>query len=767
MKVIEVKNLSKKYKNLEVIKDISFSIEEGETLVILGASGSGKSTILRCINNLEKIDKGNIIINGRSMIKEEKKGKIIYNDKEILNKINLDIGMVFQDFNLFPHLSVKENIMLAPIEVLKKNREEAEKIAIELLKKMDLLDKKDEYPCSLSGGQKQRVSIARCLAIDPKIICMDEPTSSLDPELVGEVLKVIKKLAKEKRTMIIVTHEIKFAEEVADRIIFMDSGKIVEEGSPKDVIKNPREKRTQEFLKRYIKLEAEIINKKRYIKRKNKSKKEDMMEDNEDVTKKKIKNEKINEVDLKEQKELNNIEPKEVIKFFREISYIPRKSGNEEKIKDYLVDFAKKRNFEYFVDEYFNVIIKRKSEENKKTIAFQAHTDMICEKRDDIEHDFSKDPIKLIVDGDYLRADGTTLGADNGIGVAQILALLDSDKFKNINIEGIFTVQEETTMIGAKEIDLSKLESNKIISLDGGREGKILVGSANCLEWSTRIKKEYEYNLGDYTGFKLIYKNFKGGHSGGNIDDEKRGNPIKLGIDILKQAEDVYIKEISGGSRVNVIPRDFCVEFFMKKEKLNKVKEFIKKQKELYENVIIEIAEKNEINKKAFTRDITNRIIDFIYNYENGVLEKVNKAVILSCNMATVKEDEDYINIEYSTRANDLNLRDIYLKRLNKLIEKNNLEIIWRQELKGVSQKIDNELINLCNRAYKNLYGKDLEKMIRQAVVEGGFFKDKIKDLEYVCLGPDTEDVHSPNERLSISSLKRTWKVLEEILKIY
>ena len=198
MKVIEVKNLSKKYKNLEVIKDISFSIEEGETLVILGASGSGKSTILRCINNLEKIDKGNIIINGRSMIKEEKKGKIIYNDKEILNKINLDIGMVFQDFNLFPHLSVKENIMLAPIEVLKKNREEAEKIAIELLKKMDLLDKKDEYPCSLSGGQKQRVSIARCLAIDPKIICMDEPTSSLDPELVGEVLKVIKNSLKKK-----------------------------------------------------------------------------------------------------------------------------------------------------------------------------------------------------------------------------------------------------------------------------------------------------------------------------------------------------------------------------------------------------------------------------------------------------------------------------------------------------------------------------------------------------------------------------------------
>lgn len=223
MNVLEIRSVSKKYKDLEVIKDVSLEVKEGETLVILGPSGSGKSTLLRCINDLEKIDSGNIT--------------------------KTSTGIVFQDFNLFPHLSVKQNITVSLIYVLKKSKEEADKIAMELLKKMGLEDKADYYPCNLSGGQKQRLSIARCLAINPKIICMDEPTSALDPELVVEVLNVIKDLAKEKRTMVIVTHQIKFAEEVADRIIFMDSGVIVEEGTPQKIIKNPQNKRTRDFLK--------------------------------------------------------------------------------------------------------------------------------------------------------------------------------------------------------------------------------------------------------------------------------------------------------------------------------------------------------------------------------------------------------------------------------------------------------------------------------------------------------------------------------------
>ncbi len=252
MNVIEVKNLKKKFGENEVIKDISINVKEGETLVILGPSGSGKSTVLRCINNLEKIDGGNIMINNNLMVKKYKNDKPIYNDKKVLDRINLDTGMIFQDFNLFPHLTVKENITEALKYVLKKNKNEIENIANNVLKKMNLTSKENSYPCELSGGQKQRVGIARCLALDPKLICMDEPTSSLDPELVGEVLNVIKKLAKENKTMIIVTHEIKFAEEVADRILFMANGKIIEEGTPLEVIRNPKQSRTKQFLERYI-----------------------------------------------------------------------------------------------------------------------------------------------------------------------------------------------------------------------------------------------------------------------------------------------------------------------------------------------------------------------------------------------------------------------------------------------------------------------------------------------------------------------------------
>lgn len=251
MAILEVQNLVKKYKDIEVVKGVSLKVEKGETLVIIGASGSGKSTILRCINQLEKIDGGNIKIDDDFMVKEYKKGKAVYQDKEILKKMNLKCGMVFQNFNLFPHMTILQNVTESMIYVLGKNKEEAEKEAKKILEKMGLQDKADSYPCDLSGGQQQRASIARTLAINPEILFMDEPTSALDPELIGEVLKVIKKLAEDKRTMVIVTHEIQFAKEIADRIIFMDNGTIVEEGLPEDVIDRPKMERTKSFLKRF------------------------------------------------------------------------------------------------------------------------------------------------------------------------------------------------------------------------------------------------------------------------------------------------------------------------------------------------------------------------------------------------------------------------------------------------------------------------------------------------------------------------------------
>lgn len=264
-KILEVQNLVKKVGDNYAIKNVFFSVNEGEVLAIIGSSGSGKSTVLRCINQLEKIDAGNIKICGDSMIKEiktenklpkkydSKNKKVVYTDKETLNKMNLECGMVFQNFNLFPHLTVLENVTEAMIQVLKKSKDEADKEGTNILTRMGLEAKINQYPCNLSGGEQQRASIARTLAINPKIIFMDEPTSALDPELVGEVLKVVKQLASEKRTMVIVTHEIGFAREIADRVIFMSKGEIIEEGKPEDVIDNPKKERTKEFLQRYLK----------------------------------------------------------------------------------------------------------------------------------------------------------------------------------------------------------------------------------------------------------------------------------------------------------------------------------------------------------------------------------------------------------------------------------------------------------------------------------------------------------------------------------
>lgn len=250
--IVKVENLIKKYKETTAVNNISFTVNKGEVLVIIGSSGSGKSTVLRCMNQLEEINGGNIKIDNYEMIKEYKNGKPVYNNKDILKQMNLKCGFVFQNFNLFPHKTILENVTEAMKIVLKMDESTSEEKAIKLLEKMGIENKKDEYPCNLSGGQKQRASIARALAIEPEILFMDEPTSALDPELTGEVLKVIKRLADEKTTMVIVTHEIQFAQQIADRIIFMDKGTIIETGTPNDIIKNPKEKRTREFLKRYL-----------------------------------------------------------------------------------------------------------------------------------------------------------------------------------------------------------------------------------------------------------------------------------------------------------------------------------------------------------------------------------------------------------------------------------------------------------------------------------------------------------------------------------
>ena len=237
--IVEMKHVYKSFGPVEVLKDFNLQLTEGEKVVIIGPSGSGKSTVLRCINRLETIQAGTICFEGREI-----------NDRSNLCALRTHIGMVFQRFNLFPHKTTLENIMEAPLIVKKMPPAEAETIAVELLARVGLADKRDSYPRELSGGQQQRVAIARALAMSPKIMLFDEPTSALDPELVGEVLGVMKDLAREGMTMVVVTHEMAFAREVADRVIFMDQGIIVEEGTPAEIFEAPTQERTQLFLKR-------------------------------------------------------------------------------------------------------------------------------------------------------------------------------------------------------------------------------------------------------------------------------------------------------------------------------------------------------------------------------------------------------------------------------------------------------------------------------------------------------------------------------------
>ncbi len=250
MNLIEATNIEKRFGDLIVLRGISMHVAQGEVVAIIGPSGSGKSTFLRCLTQLETADRGEITICGKQMMHTEN-GSAVFADPKTLHEITLCAGLVFQNFNLFPHRSVLQNVTDAPVYVLKTPREEAEKQARVLLEKMNLADRADYYPCQLSGGQQQRVAIARALALNPRVLFFDEPTSALDPELTGEILKVIRQLADEHMTMVVVTHEMAFARDVADRVIFMDGGVIVEEGRPEDIFGAAQNERTRAFLSRF------------------------------------------------------------------------------------------------------------------------------------------------------------------------------------------------------------------------------------------------------------------------------------------------------------------------------------------------------------------------------------------------------------------------------------------------------------------------------------------------------------------------------------
>ena len=252
MKKIEARNIHKSFQELNVLQGIDLDVEEGEVIAVIGPSGSGKSTLLRCLNKLETINRGTIIIDGELLADTSSTGEVVYAPGDESRRIACKMGMVFQHFNLFPHLTILENVTLAPIKIKKMPKEQAEELAIKLLKKVGLAEKAGSYPSQVSGGQKQRIAIARALAMEPEIMLFDEPTSALDPEVVGDVLEVMKNLANDGMTMVVVTHEMGFAKEVGSRVLFMDNGIIVEQNTPEALFDHPQNDRTKSFLSKVL-----------------------------------------------------------------------------------------------------------------------------------------------------------------------------------------------------------------------------------------------------------------------------------------------------------------------------------------------------------------------------------------------------------------------------------------------------------------------------------------------------------------------------------
>lgn len=459
-------------------------------------------------------------------------------------------------------------------------------------------------------------------------------------------------------------------------------------------------------------------------------------------------------------------------KYFKEISAIPRRSGEEDKIARYLVDFAKKRHLEYYVDKINNVIIWKKATNGdiySETLGLQCHTDMICEKRINTEHDFSHDPLRLRIDGDFIKADNTTLGADNGIGIAYILAILDSHKIRTPNLECIFTVQEETTMDGVKSLDATILKSKKIISFDNFNESEMWISSATAEEWEASLGgKKIKLDNNKFTSFRLTLKHFKGGHSGLDISDISRGNPIKNIAELLSDFSSICISEFNGGTKVNIIPRNCEISFAINNYELSKVevlKNKLENLKKIYPFADFNLSIIGE-NKTFFDRKISNRLLSFINSFKNGVVEKDrHNNTILSGNFAAVKTQDSSIIILYSIRYNNRKTgKDLY-RKIEDDMKFYDLSTISHSRILGYEQDESGRLIHICSNQYLKYFNAEIKKIKVQACLECGYFAQKIKDLQFISIAPNIFDAHSPSERLSIKSANKMWGFIENLLE--
>lgn len=442
------------------------------------------------------------------------------------------------------------------------------------------------------------------------------------------------------------------------------------------------------------------------------------------------------------------------IDFFYEIAKIPRESGNETEIANYLCDFAKSRNLFYHRDEYNNVIIKKKNSE-KEPIILQAHTDMICEKEEGIEFDFSKDPINVYEENGILRARGTTLGADNGIGIAQILNILDNDEIK-CNVEAVFTATEETTMIGAERIDVSILEAKRMINLDGFEENTIIKEST-CF-YDIILNTNYEFNeVSKGNIYEISLKGLKGGHSGFDIGKDRGNSAIEM-ANILSNIEDCRIIDFVAGSKFNVIPSKakaiiISTESAQNVEKI--VQDYIISRKDIFQGIEVSVNLLDLDSYCALNEEESKRFINNILKFSHGVFRRNSREEITtSINLGAVNLIEQVFKV--GMRSSRKREEKECLEYIRNYSEEAEFEFVILGSQPGFETKSSSEFLKTIKDAYKKI-GNEEELKVKSVhiTVEAGFFRDKIEGLEIAIISPKIENAHTPEECVEIESIRR------------
>lgn len=466
-----------------------------------------------------------------------------------------------------------------------------------------------------------------------------------------------------------------------------------------------------------------------------------------------------------------------VLKYFYEISRIPRMSGKEENIADYIENFAKQRNLKYIRDIYNNVIIFKdatKWNKSDECIMLQCHLDMVCEKEENSNHNFETEGLDIYVEGDYIKAKGTTLGADNGIGIAIILAILTSNEINHPKIEAIFTVQEETTMEGAKKIDVSMLESKKMICLDNMNEEELWIGCAGAKIFEYEIEGKPRKIREDNILIKLGINGFRGGHSGKDIS-KNRGNPIKEMGDLLYKINtkyNIYLKNIYGGRKVNVIPRECYSEIYVQYDDFDKIsQEIIEYNKILKrkfindnENIKVSVKRIDQNDNYSFDSSTTIKIINVLKEIKNGVYFKDKYSnPLVSLNIGKIENTRNEVKISFSIRTNRSEIEQKLENELNNIVSEYEIQE-RKSELSGYEHKERSIFVDTCKAIYRQYFEVNPKVIDMHICLEAGFFVNKIPELDFIAIAPNIYDAHSPKERCSISSLKKIYNYLILIL---